>query len=89
VALLCRIPGPDGTLTPGFNAQARASANAAPRPPALVCVDDELRSSPGGDVIGSIGSGEPLRVLARRDGWRHVATEFGATGWVAATDLCG
>jgi RNA polymerase sigma factor (sigma-70 family) len=90
VALLCRVPGPDGALTPGFNAQARAAANAVPRPPAVGCVDrDELRTSPGGDAIGSIGSGEPLRVLARRDGWRRVRTEFGATGWVVAKDLCG
>jgi hypothetical protein len=72
----CRIPGPDGALTAGFNARARAATSAAPRPPAVACVDrDELRSSPRGDVIGSIGSGEPLRVLARRDGWRRVGVK--------------
>jgi hypothetical protein len=90
VAILCRVPGPDGALTPGFNAQARGAATAAPRPPAVACVArDYLRATPGAGVIGSIGSGEPLRVLGRRDGWRRVATEYGATGWVPALDLCG
>jgi hypothetical protein len=50
---------------------------------------DYLHSSPAGAVTGSIGSGEPLRVLARRGAWRRVATEFGATGWVPARNLCG
>jgi hypothetical protein len=50
---------------------------------------DELPSSPGGGVVGSVGSGEPMAVLAHRDGWRRVATQFGAKGWVRAADLCG
>jgi hypothetical protein len=90
VAILCRVPGPDGALTPAFNAQARGASMTAPRPPAVACVDrGYLRGSPAGDVTGSIGSGEPLRVLQRTKGWRRVATEFGAIGWVAAMDLCG
>jgi hypothetical protein len=45
--------------------------------------------SPAGAVTGSIGSGDPLRVLRRSRGWRRVATEFGATGWVPRGNLCG
>jgi RNA polymerase sigma factor (sigma-70 family) len=91
VAILCRVPGPDGALTPALNnAQARSSSTTVLRPPAVACVArDYLRSSPAGGVTGSISSGEPLRVLARNNGWRQVATQFGATGWVAARDLCG
>jgi hypothetical protein len=91
VAVLCRVPGPDGALTPALSrAQPRTSSTATLRPPPVACVDrDYLRASPGADVTGSIGSGEPVRVLARRGGWRRVATEFGATGWVPARDLCG
>jgi hypothetical protein len=90
VAILCRVPYPGGSLTPAFNAQARGASTAAPRPPAVACVArDYLRAAPRAGVVGSIGSGEPLRVLGRRDGWRRVATEFGATGWVPALDLCG
>jgi len=56
----------------------------------VACVArDDLRSAPHGGAIGSIGSGEPLRVLRRADGRRRVETEFGATGWVPARDLCG
>ena len=54
-----------------------------------VCGAHYLRSSPAGGVTGSIGSGEPLRVLQRTRGWRRMTTEFGATGWVPARDLCG
>jgi RNA polymerase sigma factor (sigma-70 family) len=87
VAILCRAPGPGGALTPALSPHGRA---AAPRPPAVVCVArDELRSARGGGVIGSVGSGEPLRVLRRADAWRKVETQFGATGWVRARDLCG
>jgi uncharacterized protein YgiM (DUF1202 family) len=90
VAVLCRVPGPDGALTSSLNAGARGAATAPVRRPAVACVDrDYLRSSPAGGVTGSIGSGEPLRVLQRSRGWRRVATEFGATGWVPARDLCG
>jgi hypothetical protein len=91
VAVLCRVPGPDGALTPALSrTQPRISSTATLRPPPVACVDrDYLRASPAGDVTGSIGSGEPLRVLTRRDGWRRVATEFGANGWVPAADLCG
>jgi RNA polymerase sigma factor (sigma-70 family) len=90
VAVLCRVPGPDGALTPGWNAQARATASAVARPPAVACVPrDYLRVAPRGGVAGSIAGGEPLRVLLRRDGWRKVSTQFGATGWVPARDLCG
>jgi hypothetical protein len=35
------------------------------------------------------GPARSLRVLERRNGWRRVATGFGATGWVPARDLCG
>ena len=58
--------------------------------PAVGCVErDCLRSAPRGGVTGSIGSNEPLRVLQRTRGWRRVGTDFGATGWVPARDLCG
>jgi Bacterial SH3 domain len=90
VAILCRVPYADGALTPAFNAQARGASTAAPRPPAVACAArDYLRAAPGAGVIGSIGTGEPLRVLRRRGGWRKVATEFGATGWVPALEPCG
>lgn len=91
VAVLCRVPGPDGALTPALSrTQPRTSSTATRRPPPVACVArDDLRASPGGHVTGSIGSGEPVRVLLRRSGWRKVATEFGATGWVPARDLCG
>jgi hypothetical protein len=90
VAVLCRVPGPDGALTSSLNASARGATAASVRPPAIACVGrDYLRSSPAGGVTGSVGSGEPLRVLRRRGSWRRVATEFGATGWVPARDLCG
>jgi RNA polymerase sigma factor (sigma-70 family) len=90
VAVLCRVPGPDGALTPALRAHT-ASTSAAPQPaPAVVCVDrDFLRRLPAGGVTGSVGRGEPLRVLDRSPGWRRVATQFGATGWVRASDLCG
>jgi RNA polymerase sigma factor (sigma-70 family) len=91
VAVLCRVPGPDGALTPALRRiQPQTASTATLRPPAVVCVDrDDLRASPGGPVTGSIGSGEPMRVLARSNGWRRVATEFGAIGWVPSRDLCG
>jgi RNA polymerase sigma factor (sigma-70 family) len=90
VAVLCRVPGPDGALTSSLNASARAATAASVRPPAVACVGrDYLRSSPAGDVTGSVGSGEPLRVLQRHRSWRRVATEFGATGWLPSRDLCG
>ncbi len=92
VAMLCRVPGPYGALTPAFTARfgPASAAASAPRPPAVACVArDDLRSAPRGGAIGSIGSGEPLRVLRGADGWRRVETEFGATGWVPARDLCG
>ena len=85
VAVLCRVPGPDGALTPMPIARAATAGR-----PAVVCVArDDLRAGPHGDVTGSVGEREPLRILARRDGWRRVATQFGATGWVPAGDLCG
>jgi hypothetical protein len=90
VTMLCRVPGATGALTPTFNPHAHAASIAPSRPPAVVGVDrDELPSSPGGGVVGSVGSGEPMAVLAHRDGWRRVATQFGAKGWVRAADLCG
>jgi RNA polymerase sigma factor (sigma-70 family) len=90
VAVLCHIPGPDGALTSSLHAGARGATTASVRPPAVACVGrDYLRSSPAGGVTGSVGSGEPLDVLQKSRGWRRVATEFGATGWVPARDLCG
>jgi hypothetical protein len=81
----------DGALTPALRRiQPRTASTATLRPPAVACVGrDALRASPGGAVLGSIGSGEPMRVLARSKGWRRVATEFGAIGWVPSRDLCG
>jgi RNA polymerase sigma factor (sigma-70 family) len=86
VAILCRVPGPDGSLTP-----TSATANAAAaRPPAVVCVErDYLRAAPHSGVLGSVSSGEPVHVLGRAPAWRHVKTQFGRTGWVPAADLCG
>jgi RNA polymerase sigma factor (sigma-70 family) len=85
VAILCRVPGPDGSLTP----TAGASASAA-RPLVVACTQrDYLRAAPDGGVLGSVTGGEPLHVLGRRPGWRHVKTQFGRTGWVPAADLCG
>ncbi len=85
VAILCRVPGPDGSLTPTSAAYA-----AAARPLAVVCTErDYLRAAPQGGVLGSVSSGEPLHVLGRRPGWRRVTTQFGRTGWVPAADLCG
>jgi RNA polymerase sigma factor (sigma-70 family) len=85
VAILCRVPGPDGSLTPTSTAHASAA-----RPLAVVCVErDYLRAAPDGGVLGSVASGEPLRVLSRDPGWRRVKTQFGRTGWVPAADLCG
>jgi RNA polymerase sigma factor (sigma-70 family) len=90
VAVLCRVPGRDGALTGAWTAPGRAATGAALRPVAVACTArDYLRDAPAGGVMGSIGSGEPLRVLGRRGSWRHVATQFGATGWVLAGDLCG
>jgi RNA polymerase sigma factor (sigma-70 family) len=86
VAILCRVPGPDGSLTP---ASATASAAAA-QPPAVVCTArDYLRAEPDGGVLGSVSSGEPVHVVDRAPDWRRVKTQFGRTGWVPATDLCG
>jgi RNA polymerase sigma factor (sigma-70 family) len=85
VAVLCRVPGPDGALTPASTARASAA-----RPPAVVCTQrDYLRAKPDGDVLGSVSGGEPVRVRGRSPGWRHVKTQFGRTGWVPAADLCG
>jgi hypothetical protein len=85
VAILCRVPGPDGSLTP----TAKASAAAA-QPPAVVCTErDYLRAEPDGDVLGSVSGGEPVHELGRGPGWRRVKTQFGRTGWVPAGDLCG
>jgi RNA polymerase sigma factor (sigma-70 family) len=90
VAILCRVPGRDGALTPAFSAPPRGGLSAAQRPAAVACVDrDALRSSPAGGVTGSIAAGEPLHLVGRRAAWREVATQFGATGWVPARDVCG
>jgi RNA polymerase sigma factor (sigma-70 family) len=90
VAILCRVPGRDGALTPAFSAPPRGRLSAAQRPVAVACVGrDALRSSPAGGVTGSIAAGEPLRVVGRRSAWSEVATQFGATGWVPGRDLCG
>jgi hypothetical protein len=49
VAVLCRVPGPDGALTSSLNASARGATAASVRPPAVACVGrDYLRSSPAG-----------------------------------------
>jgi RNA polymerase sigma factor (sigma-70 family) len=85
VAILCRVPGPDGSLTPTSSAHASAS-----RPLAVVCTErDYLRGAPHGGVLGSVSSGEPVHELSRSPGWRRVKTQFGRTGWVPASDLCG
>jgi Bacterial SH3 domain len=85
VAMLCRVPGPDGSLTPTSTARASTA-----RPLVVACAEREyLRAAPNGGVLGSVSSGEPLRVLGRRPGWRRVTTQFGRTGWVPAHDLCG
>jgi len=85
VAMLCRVPGPDGSLTPASAARASAA-----RPPAVICIArDYLRADPDGGVLGSVSSGEPVHVLSRAPGWRRVKTQFGRTGWVPAADLCG
>jgi RNA polymerase sigma factor (sigma-70 family) len=90
VAILCRVPGRDGALAAAWSAPPHAGLSAAQRPAAVTCVGrGALRSSPGGGVTGSIAAGEPLHVVGRRAGWREVATQFGATGWVPAGDLCG
>jgi hypothetical protein len=52
---------------------------------AVAVVDEEARAF----NVAKGGSGEPLGVLQKSRGWRRVATEFGATGWVPARDLCG
>jgi RNA polymerase sigma factor (sigma-70 family) len=85
VAILCRVPGPDGSLTPTSTARA-----ATAHPLVVACaVHDYLLASPDGGVLGSVSSGEPLHVLDRSPGWRRVRTQFGRTGWVPASDLCG
>jgi len=85
VAILCRVPGPDGSLTPTSTARAAAAL-----PLVVACAErDYLRAAPEGDVLGSVSSGEPLHVLDRRPGWRRVKTQFGRTGWLPASDLCG
>jgi hypothetical protein len=43
-----------------------------------------LRSAPGGDAVKAIAKGLRLTVLGRRDGWVHVATPAGETGWLPA-----
>jgi RNA polymerase sigma factor (sigma-70 family) len=85
VAMLCRVPGPDGSLTPTSIARA-----ATAHPLVVACAQrDYLLASPDGGVLGSVSSGEPLHVLDRSPGWRRVRTQFGRTGWVPAHDLCG
>ncbi len=84
VAVLCRVPGPDGALT------GRAAASAGVHAAAVVCARRRyLRAAPAGDVVGSVSGGEPLRVLGRRGSWRQVRTQFARTGWVPSTAVCG
>jgi RNA polymerase sigma factor (sigma-70 family) len=89
VAVLCRVPAANGAITPqGVGPQTRGvSAGGAT---AVACVaHDFLRVTPNGGVIGSVGRAEPLRPLGSAAGWRKVQTQFGATGWLPAADLCG
>jgi RNA polymerase sigma factor (sigma-70 family) len=93
VAVLCRVPDAAGAVTPAAQARLRAVTGSPlqpPRKPIVVCVDRAyLSGRPGSGTTGSVHSTQPLRELGRRGGWRHVATEFGTTGWLPATDLCG
>ncbi len=88
VAVLCRVPGRNGAITPGFNPQVRGAATGGPI--TVSCVtNDFLRVSPNGGVIGSVANAEPLRMLGHASGWTKVQNQFGAIGWLPAGDLCG
>ena len=45
----------------------------------------ELFQRPGGDAVGSVRLGQPVRTSGEpRDGWRRVTTDTGESGWVRA-----
>jgi RNA polymerase sigma factor (sigma-70 family) len=90
IAILCRMPGPSGTLTPALTTLVHSATSGGARPLAITCVRrDYLHTTPGGDPTGSIARGEKVAVLARANGWRQIETQFRKTGWVRAGDLCG
>jgi RNA polymerase sigma factor (sigma-70 family) len=87
VAVLCRRPDVTGAVVApdagrGFAASGGRIGS--------VCVRHTLlRVAPHGRSRGSVVLGEPVTVLGRRGGWRHVRTQFGAHGWLRADATCG
>ena len=87
VAVLCRRPGPDGSIGPGESA--RAAATGGGRPAAVCRTHAYLHTTPGGGTAGSVRLAQPVRILSRAPGWRRVRTDLGDAGWVRASALCG
>jgi RNA polymerase sigma factor (sigma-70 family) len=87
VAVLCRRPDRTGAVVPPDAGRAFAASGGRI---GSVCVRHTLlRVAPHGRPRGSVVLGEPVTVLGRRDGWRHVRTQFGARGWLRADTTCG
>ncbi|HWT94038.1 MAG TPA: SH3 domain-containing protein, partial [Solirubrobacteraceae bacterium] len=83
VAILCKRPGDAGSLVPG-GTDARAAGVEQAR---TVSKETYLLTEPGGDALGSVRAGQPVRVLAARGAWRRVETNAGARGWIPADAL--
>ena len=87
LAIVCRTPDADGSIlarsrrTHAFAAAAGSEAS--------VCTDRTyLRHGPRGEVVGQLSRRQPVTVQARREGWRRVVADSGASGWVARNTLC-
>jgi RNA polymerase sigma factor (sigma-70 family) len=82
VAIVCRHPDATG------------SVRAAPVAPAGTATVHPCRrraalsDAPGGAVLGTVTSHQPLAVLGARPGWLRVRTDAGRAGWVRARVAC-
>ncbi|HEV3002240.1 MAG TPA: sigma-70 family RNA polymerase sigma factor, partial [Solirubrobacteraceae bacterium] len=84
VSILCKRPGAHDALVPRFGlAPGERVVHARTAAP--------IAARPGGETIGSLRPGEPVRVAggarAASTGWVRVRTELGARGWVRAGAL--
>ena len=92
-------PTATATATPSPTATVTATATATPRPtPGFAVIANangqgaNLRSSPGGTVIGAVGEGTPVILLGERveaggKDWARVAVPGKPGGWIATDYL--
>jgi RNA polymerase sigma factor (sigma-70 family) len=82
VAIVCREPHAAGSIRAAPVARAGLPLVHACRLRAA------LSERPGGSVVGTVTSRQPLAVLGSRAGWLRVRTDAGQRGWVQSQVAC-